>query len=139
MSDGKLEMATGHGVLPEYDVDDKWVGGVGRRLWMIVRKLRFTVNGQVSVTTVNPRPPHKIYKFSRHDPPRSVEEKERKGAFPCSTLERKRIISGERPRLAATQACLNVHADGNMVPIYKNLNLYLALCSFALRPAGLRL
>ena len=61
MSDGKLEMATGHGVLPEYDVDDKWVGGVGRRLWMIVRKLRFTVNGQVSVTTVNPRPPHKVY------------------------------------------------------------------------------
>jgi hypothetical protein len=49
LSDGKLEMATGHGVLPEYDVDDKWV---------IVRKLRFTVNGQVSVTTKNPRPTH---------------------------------------------------------------------------------
>ena len=98
---------------------------------MIVRNLRFTVNGQVSVTTVNPRPPHKIYKFSRHDPPRSVEEKERKGAFPCSTLERKRIISGERPRLAATQACLNVHAGGNMVQ-----ELELVLCApllYALR------
>ena len=54
-----------------------------------------------------------------------VEEKE-KGE------ETDKGTDGERPRLAATQVCLNVRPDGDMV---KNVSLY----SFALRPANLRL
>lgn len=59
-----------------------------------------------------------------------VEEKE-KGE------ETDKGTDGERPRLAATQACLNVRPDGDMV---KNVSLYsVLLCSTPCEPQTMRL